>query len=416
MLDVGYKEKLIGYVSRFVRIPSRSSAQGGEEEKLQLRIKDIMENLGARVRSYNPDELESFRKHPLCHGPERQYTNRLTVIGEIGPSDAPALLLLAHSDTTFITDPGDWSFDPFSGKVADNHIHGLGSSDDKWGLAVMLIMMEVLKKHRDKLKKKIIFASTIDEESGVANGTLLLHLAGVKAEAALYLDGSGYQISIGTLGGSNYYLKPGKRIAPEKISRHEKLLKQACRTLTEKRFPLFEKPFLDKNEARNRSVDFYRQSDSDASVFMIAFYQLPGENRRELEKTIENMVSTVLGNDTELYEKSFREPWFEPALNTGETALTDYLSESIQHITEKVPEITTISKQDNFVLINHSGIPTVSFGVGPHAFTGRGSPHSIDERINIDELWQGACITFETVNKWLDSENKKVSSDITANG
>ena len=110
-------------------------------------------------------EIPGFRAHPLCHGPDRQYTNRPTVIGELGPENASALLILAHSDTVQITRPEDWTFDPFCGEIKNNMICGLGASDDKWGLAVMLVIMELLQSESHKLKKRIIFASTVDEEN-----------------------------------------------------------------------------------------------------------------------------------------------------------------------------------------------------------------------------------------------------------
>ena len=78
------------------------------------------------------------------------------------------------------------------------------------------------------------------------------------------------------------------------------------------------------------------------------------------------------------------------------------LTESIQRIRGQRPEITTVSKQDNFVLINYAGIPTVSFGIG--LLEGRGGVHQPDESIHVDKLWQGATIAFDTVNRWLEEE------------
>ena len=76
-----------------------------------------MRQAGARVRTFEADDMPEFRSHKICHGPNRQYKGRTTVIREVGPVDAPALLVLAHSDTVQINSPDDWTFDPFCGAV-----------------------------------------------------------------------------------------------------------------------------------------------------------------------------------------------------------------------------------------------------------------------------------------------------------
>ena len=139
-----YQKKLMDYLCQFIRIPSRSSASGGEEGDLQRAIAGYMRQLGARVRTFEAADLPDFQNHPLCHGPSRSYSNRPVVIGELGPPEGNALLILAHSDTVQIYQPELWTVDPYCGELRDGSIYGLGSSDDKWGLATMLVMMEAL--------------------------------------------------------------------------------------------------------------------------------------------------------------------------------------------------------------------------------------------------------------------------------
>src|SRR5437016_3039261 len=106
---LNYKNQLIDYLCQFVRIPSRSSALGGEEGEIQRLMALNMRRLGARVSLFETSDIPEFPKHPLCHGPTRQYTDRPTVIGELGPHDSPALLILAHSDTVEIFHPELWA-------------------------------------------------------------------------------------------------------------------------------------------------------------------------------------------------------------------------------------------------------------------------------------------------------------------
>jgi len=84
------KQALIDDLCGLVRIPSRSLPEGGEEGQLQELVADRMRRSGARVRTFEADDYPEFLADGLCHGPDRQYTGRPTVVGELGPEDGPA--------------------------------------------------------------------------------------------------------------------------------------------------------------------------------------------------------------------------------------------------------------------------------------------------------------------------------------
>ncbi len=375
-----YKSQVIDDVCRFVRIPSRSSTHGGEEGKLQVLIADLMRQAGARVQTFEADDVPEFYSHRLCYGHNRKYKGRPTVIGEIGPEDAEALLILAHSDTVQINSPEDWSFNPFCGCVQDGKILGLGSTDDKWGLAVMLAIMRALQERKNSLRKKVIFASTIDEENGVGNGTLLLglRLKNVQVQEALYLDGLGMQVLIGNLGGSNLYLRPKNSTV---LSRHSKLLSDMCTKFSKDRSSLFLHPYFEGNARRNNSIIMRQSHDESGQFFLIAFYTLPEEFCKELEKRI-----------------------------------AECLSQSPKEITGKTAEITTTTKQDRFVLSNYFNIPTISFGprniYSPSLESGRRGNHQPDEYIDVEELWLGTKAAYQLRKKKLIKDGKIANANL----
>jgi acetylornithine deacetylase/succinyl-diaminopimelate desuccinylase-like protein len=397
-----YKSQLIDYLCQFVRIPSRSSALGGEEGELQRLVALNMRRLGARVRSIETSDVPDFPKHLMCHGPARQYSDRPTVIGELGPENGPALLILAHSDTVEIFSPDLWTIDPFGGEMRDGSIVGLGSSDDKWGLATMLVLMEAVQHLTPPLRKRLIFASTIDEENGVGNGTLLLLLAGVKAEAALYLDGYGMEIDVGCLGGSNLYLRPKNQRSEVIIASDVAILAEICEAFSRQRVPLFERQYFNQNLMKDRSVQIVQKTDERGTFIMIPFYTLPGEDQRAFCYLLEEAVGEALGSSMSAYNKRYREPWFEPALVPVETPLVKHLAHSVLDVLGQEPRIATISKQDSFILTNYAAIPTVAFGC-TRRFSGRGSFHNPDERLEVTELWDGFCVAYSTICSWLKS-------------
>jgi len=399
-LDKKYKQPLIEDLCEFIRIPSRSCKAGGEEGALQRVVAQKMEEAGARVRMFETDEVPGFRKDPLVCGPGRDYNDRPTVLGEIGPENAPALLILAHSDTVEIFDRADWTFDPFCGEVREGRIRGLGACDDKWGTATMITLIRAFSDSGRALSRRLIFASTIDEESGVGNGTLLLTLAGIEAEAALYLDGGQLDVCVGNLGGSNLRLEPGKGVSKDDMKRHARLLDDVCREMSRRRASMFELPFFDRNPMRDRSVILYHRTHEAVPFFMVAFYTLPGEDGQNFRKKLEQVVEDTLGDEMASYDIVCRKPWFEPSRIPADTPLIRHLSDSIRHAAGQEPNVTTISKQDCFVLNNRAGIPTVSFGSRMQP-EGRGSYHQPDEYIGVEELWLGCRIAYETAYRWL---------------
>ncbi len=301
-LDDGYKEIYLRELCELIRIPSRSTPEGGEEGPLQRRVAGRMRDLGARVRTFDPADIPGFLTHPLCSQPDRQYAGRPTVLAEVGPPDAPALLVLAHSDTVPIARPEDWSFDPFGGEIRDGNILGLGVSDDKWGTAALLTILRTLAGSEAPLRKRIVLASTVDEENGVGNGLLLLTLAGVKAEGAIYLDGYRMNILIGNLGGTFLLLRPRGPAAGRLNARHADRLRGGCRKLSGQRAGLFDGTFYRDNAVRESSINLMEGKDAQGPYFVINFYTLPGEDKGRICAELERLVEEALGGELSGYE------------------------------------------------------------------------------------------------------------------
>lgn len=401
MLDEHHKAALIADLCTLIRLPSRSNAAGGEEGDVQRWVAAQMRAAGARVRSFLPEEIPGFFTHPLCCGPDRNYKDRPTVIGEIGPEDAPAILIAAHSDTVPLFAFDDWTFSPFLGEVRDGYVCGLGSSDDKWGVASMLTLMRALAQPGRRLKKRVIFASTIDEENGVANGLLLLTLAGVSAQACLYLDGLDMNVFKGNSGGSNLYLRPRRPLAPAALARHTELLTAACARLCREREAVFRIPYFEHSTVRDSSVKYVPREDSRGPFHLLAFYTVPGEADAAVCRQLEQAVAEALGADAALYDLSYRHPWFEPALIDAQSPIVRIMADAARNVLGRPPVVTVVSKQDVFVLHNHAKIPTVSFGVvrsdSPRTF------HQPDESVAVEDVWAGARIAYEAIERWMET-------------
>lgn len=401
MLDLKWRDALIDMLCRLIRIPSRSSPDGGEEGEIQGQVAEEFRRTGFRVSTFEADDIPRFFEHPLCFGPERTYRGRPTVICEAGDPAAPALLLVAHSDTVQIHSPERWTVPPFSGLVRNGNLYGLGAGDDKWGVATLIITARALAARKVPADRRVILASTIDEEHGVGNRLLLLSLFGVRAETGIYLDGLDGTVLIGNLGGSGLDLAPDASVSPEAIERHAAALERACKALSLERECLYERDYYRDNHSRGWSVILYRINDTRGR-FHIAFYMLPGEDGAELERRIRQAVAKALGKDLEHYALTCEKPWFEPSFIGPDCPVVRNLAASFREVTGRPPTVSTLSKQDVFVLNNHARIPTASFGVSrdgePGAF------HQPDENVSIEAAWQGCNAVYRTVLKWLAGE------------
>ncbi len=400
-LDEKYKQAYLDDLCEFIRVPSRSTPEGGEEGPLQRLVAQKMKDLGAWVRMFDPADIPGFLTHPLCSKPHRQYTDRPTVLAEVGPPDAPALLVLAHSDTVPINNPDQWSFDPFCGEIRDGNILGLGVSDDKWGTATLLTILRALTDLKKPLRKRIILASTVDEENGVGNGLLLLTLAGIKAEGALYLDGYQMDVLIGNLGGTFLFLRPRNLTGDKLNARHADLLREACRKLSRKRAVLFDGTFYKDNVKRESSINLIEWKDEKGPCFNINFYTLPAEAKKAICDELERMAKEALGEEMKDYEIDYLKIWFEPAAISPDLPHVQCLATSVEEALNTKAMMTTISKQDAFVLTNHARIPTVAFGPTSRV-TGKGAFHNVDECLAVEEAWTGCKIACNTVLKWLE--------------
>lgn len=91
------------------------------------------------------------------------FPGRCNVLARIGPVDAPAILLEAHMDTVGVK--GWRSGSPFDLEQDGNRYYGRGSCDTKASLATFLTVLERFAAQPARLKKALVFAATVDEES-----------------------------------------------------------------------------------------------------------------------------------------------------------------------------------------------------------------------------------------------------------
>jgi succinyl-diaminopimelate desuccinylase len=141
------REKLVGFLSQFVRVPSPNPP--GDTRAGAAFLHDYLKAHGvpAAYRTAKPEMPN--------------------VVGTFsGKSPGPHLVLNGHIDV-FPAGPADgWSRDPWSGAVEAGRVHGRGVVDMKCGTAASVWTYIYLHRLRDQLKGRLTLTCVSDEETG----------------------------------------------------------------------------------------------------------------------------------------------------------------------------------------------------------------------------------------------------------
>ena len=143
------RDEIVETAKRLIRVPSVT----GDEKRVILLARDIMEDLGVETRLHGPEE------RPI-----------LTVT--INPKAKRLLAFNGHLDTVPITTRDDWETDPYDPQVIGNKLTGRGSCDMKSNCAVMMHVAGIIKKL--DLPLGVALHLVPDEEKGATHGTKML--------------------------------------------------------------------------------------------------------------------------------------------------------------------------------------------------------------------------------------------------
>lgn len=156
-------KRLIGLTQKLLQFDSVNPP--GNEFAVAKYIEQYLVKLGLEVKLY------SFAK------------NRPNVVatlrGTLSRKEAAkkAVLITPHIDT--VPFGSGWKFDPVGGQIKNGKIYGRGASDDKGNAAVGIEVLQSLVEDGVRLKRDIVYAATVDEETGSHQGIRPLLAKGI---------------------------------------------------------------------------------------------------------------------------------------------------------------------------------------------------------------------------------------------
>ena len=163
------RDEMVEALSEIIRIPAIGPESGGEGEFERARfIKDMLENCGFDdVDMYDAlDERVKLRLRPNIVAKKKGKSER-------------TVWFVSHMDTVPPGDLAAWTYPPFSPRLIDGKLYGLGSEDNGQSLAASITAVKAINDLKLNPDLSIGLALVADEEVGSDKGIKFLLEQGV---------------------------------------------------------------------------------------------------------------------------------------------------------------------------------------------------------------------------------------------
>jgi acetylornithine deacetylase/succinyl-diaminopimelate desuccinylase-like protein len=195
---------------------------------LQAEAVELLQRL-LRLNTVNPPGNETLaaellRSYLEASGVEVELygrvPERMNLVARLRGGDGPSLCFLSHTDTV-VADAAEWSRDPWSGDLADDHVWGRGALDMKNQVAASAVAIASLAREGFRPAGDLVFVAAADEEVGTEYGLNWLcqeHPDAVRVDYAIN-EGGGERVDFG---GRAFYLCAAaeKMTSPVRVTVH----------------------------------------------------------------------------------------------------------------------------------------------------------------------------------------------------
>jgi acetylornithine deacetylase len=322
---------------------------------------------------------------------------RPNVLGRLGPTDAPALMLNGHLD---VVSTEGMVHEPFDAAPHNGRIYGRGSADMKAGVAAMCAA--AIQAASQNAKRQVVIAAVVDEEYE-SLGTRALIAGGMQADAAIITEPTRLAICPAHRGFAWFDILVKGRAA------HGSRYDVGIDAITHAGLLLAELDRLEHTRGSGRTHPLLGRGSLHASTISgglgISTYPevctLSVERRTVPGETVE---MTMLELRDACARIRSQRPQFDASvtLRTAQlpsdvpvdAPIVKRLSRAIER--EGVPvRIEGMSAWTDAALLNEAGIPTVCFGPGDI-----GLAHAAEEYVPIAEIEVATRVLTTVVREW----------------
>lgn len=392
------RQKTLDFLQGLIAIPSTRGKEGEAAKYVQQAFAPLCE----RAELIPIDDAimqDPDYDFPL---PGFSYQDNYNVECRIrGEDSGKTIVFNAHLD---VVPPSEGQVDPFAPRYEDGIVYGRGACDDKGPLAALYALALMLQETGAHPACDLVFHFVVEEENG-GNGTLAMVRRGLKADAAVVLEGTNFVIYPAVRGAVWFTLEVYGRAAHSgttgsRISAIDKAF-QAIQILQRYHDELLQSsrgmPLFDQHEdpmpltigQLNAGVWPASLPSTAQMKGLLGF--LPNVNRRQVQEGIRNALRT---QGDEWLRENFKLE-FNMLNNDGNAIPVDHplvqaLSASLagSGLPVKIQAMTAAC--DAWQYNNTLGIPTVVFGPGSLAHA-----HAKDEQIRLEDILLAARILLD---------------------
>ena len=390
----------------------RNESMDLHECKAQDVVYRLMKELGLELDKFNTDADHLKHLDDYCPNENEFHADAYNLIGYTPYVEGyKSLMIFAHIDTE-VDDEINYHID-------DEKIYGLGASDDKGGIATMLLALKYYKEYYGALPYNVAIMSVLGKRGGVGGTLIACDRLKYKYDAAIYLHpaetGLGLNeiknISLGVidfnLSVSGVLPKPHYDLDAGISANHKMIL--LANQLVDLSIDRL-KRYGNKDEYGTKlnigeiKGGFYIGSVASSANFKFRLHFGKGETIDMVEKE----VITALDKAVDKYPTYFKDSTYQ--LNRGvyraSFAMMEQNHEIIQTLENNIKDVCKIN---NFIYQAHGAsdirlpmilkdIPTV--GIGSLCFLPTVEKKS-SEWLSIDEYLNGIEVIACTIKDWI---------------
>jgi len=329
------------------------------------------------------------------------------VIAEVGPRNAPCVVLNGHMDTVEVMN--GWRHDPFGASIENGIMYGLGSLDMKCGLACLMVVARVIAEHEIADKSRVMFQAVTGEED-MGMGTRVLVSSGkFKGVKAVILgEGFGGQGAVtNARRGASYYdivvqgksahgASPQKGInAIEDAARIVEALskmkmKRGRGMLADDFIPVTESQTVLRISGGKTSLSVPEQ----CSLYVVR-YSLPGD-QYDATKKLASVIRGLKLRSKVSVKMQTGPHQYHSFLTPPKSELVRAARESINRYSGRMPRLVTgVSEADDNIIAHETGIPVICMGPGESGALAK--YHQPEEAISISQIGPAAKAIAMTV-------------------
>jgi succinyl-diaminopimelate desuccinylase len=381
---------------------------------------DISKTILAKMKEFTSEAKsipvsDEWAKRNWPPGMERP---RVNTVGWLrGTGSGRTLILNGHVDV--VPAGKGWTVDPYAGLIKDEVVYGRGSSDNKGGVAALVMAARAIVESEIRLKGNAVLTATVDEEVGGKLGLgYLVESKTISGDYCMVLDGNLEYIGISgqgsfawkvdTIGKAAHSSIPWKGVnAINKMAKIVLAVEKHAEDLHKRTTkipasPETGKPFIfptintgvieggvKENAVPDRcSIRLYRRITPEED---------PKRARTELEEVFRKVSDADPDIKWKVEELFKKDPWMTP--QGANNPLVKTIRVSAREVLGVEPPLYGMTGGgDGEHTILRGGIPSCNFGPGRKAH----GVHGINEHLPVQDLQDLTKIAASTILRTLE--------------